>query len=103
MRQFTFECSRKIKHQQTKNGYFTNTARVIIAKRDSCKIKIRLNGRRTLASQKNADCSLSSFRQNLALNEGVAGHITARDPERLDHFWVNGFGVDFGSMKVSQI
>jgi ribulose-5-phosphate 4-epimerase/fuculose-1-phosphate aldolase len=21
--------------------------------------------------------------------EGVAGQITARDPERLDHFWVN--------------
>ena len=25
-------------------------------------------------------------------DEGVAGHITARDPERLDHFWVNPFG-----------
>jgi ribulose-5-phosphate 4-epimerase/fuculose-1-phosphate aldolase len=24
-------------------------------------------------------------------DEGVAGHITARDPERLDHFWVNPF------------
>ena len=22
-------------------------------------------------------------------DEGVAGHITVRDPERLDHFWVN--------------
>ena len=22
-------------------------------------------------------------------SEGVAGHITARDPEHLDHFWVN--------------
>lgn len=27
--------------------------------------------------------------------EGVAGHITARDPERLDHFWVNPFGLSF--------
>ena len=26
-------------------------------------------------------------------DEGVAGHITARDPERLDHFWVNPFGM----------
>jgi ribulose-5-phosphate 4-epimerase/fuculose-1-phosphate aldolase len=25
-------------------------------------------------------------------DEGVAGHITARDPERPDHFWVNPFG-----------
>jgi ribulose-5-phosphate 4-epimerase/fuculose-1-phosphate aldolase len=29
-------------------------------------------------------------------DEGVAGHITARDPERLDHFWVNPFGISFG-------
>jgi len=29
-------------------------------------------------------------------DEGVAGHITARDPERLDHFWVNPFGMHFG-------
>ena len=25
-------------------------------------------------------------------DEGVAGHITARDPEHPDHFWVNPFG-----------
>ena len=24
-------------------------------------------------------------------SEGVAGHITARDPELTDHFWVNPF------------
>ena len=29
-------------------------------------------------------------------DEGVAGHITARDPELTDHFWVNPFGVHFG-------
>src|SRR5258706_16381696 len=28
-------------------------------------------------------------------DEGVAGHITARDPEHLDHFWVNPFGMHF--------
>ena len=28
-------------------------------------------------------------------SEGVAGHITARDPELTDHFWVNPFAVDF--------
>ena len=25
----------------------------------------------------------------LGYDEGPAGHITARDPELLDHFWVN--------------
>jgi ribulose-5-phosphate 4-epimerase/fuculose-1-phosphate aldolase len=36
-------------------------------------------------------------------DEGVAGHITARDPERLDHFWVNPFGVNFKQIKVSDL
>jgi ribulose-5-phosphate 4-epimerase/fuculose-1-phosphate aldolase len=36
-------------------------------------------------------------------DEGVAGHITARDPELLDHFWVNPFGVGFGAIKVSDL
>jgi ribulose-5-phosphate 4-epimerase/fuculose-1-phosphate aldolase len=35
--------------------------------------------------------------------EGVAGHITARDPERLDHFWVNPFGMHFGHIRVSDL
>ncbi len=33
-------------------------------------------------------------------DEGVAGHVTARDPERLDHFWVNPFGMYFGHIRV---
>lgn len=36
-------------------------------------------------------------------DEGVAGHITARDPEKLDHFWVNPFGVDFSQIRVSDL
>lgn len=36
-------------------------------------------------------------------DEGVAGHITARDPERVDHFWVNPFGRYFGSIRVSDL
>src|SRR5260370_40835758 len=36
-------------------------------------------------------------------DEGVAGHITARDPERTDHFWVNPFGVHFGQICVSNL
>jgi ribulose-5-phosphate 4-epimerase/fuculose-1-phosphate aldolase len=36
-------------------------------------------------------------------DEGVAGHITARDPERTDHFWVNPFGMHFGHIRVSDL
>jgi ribulose-5-phosphate 4-epimerase/fuculose-1-phosphate aldolase len=36
-------------------------------------------------------------------DEGVAGHITARDPERLDHFWVNPFGTNFRHIRVSDL
>ena len=36
-------------------------------------------------------------------DEGVAGHITARDPERLDHFWVNPIGMPFGHIRVSDL
>lgn len=48
---------------------------------------------------------VAAFRlfDKFGFNEGVAGHITARDPEKTDHFWVNGFGVDFGSMKISDL
>ena len=36
-------------------------------------------------------------------DEGVAGHITVRDPERLDHFWVNPFGMHFGQVRASDL
>jgi len=36
-------------------------------------------------------------------DEGVAGHITARDPEKPDHFWVNPFGMDFSQVRVSDL
>ena len=36
-------------------------------------------------------------------DEGVAGHITVRDPEHLDHFWVNPMGKSFKQMKVSDL
>lgn len=35
--------------------------------------------------------------------EGVAGHITVRDPEWLDHFWVNPFGMPFAHIRVSDL
>lgn len=36
-------------------------------------------------------------------DEGVAGHITARDPEHSDHFWVNPFGMHFGHIRASDL
>src|SRR5688572_22871336 len=36
-------------------------------------------------------------------DEGIAGHITARDPELTDHFWVNPFGLHFGHVRVSDL
>ncbi|MEZ0122634.1 MAG: class II aldolase/adducin family protein [Candidatus Reddybacter sp.] len=36
-------------------------------------------------------------------DEGAAGHITVRDPEHPDHFWVNPFGVSFKQIKMSQL
>ena len=35
--------------------------------------------------------------------EGVAGHITVRDPEFPDRFWLNPFGVDFRLITVSDL
>ena len=36
-------------------------------------------------------------------SEGVAGHITCRDPEHTDCFWVNPFGVSFNRLKMSDL
>jgi ribulose-5-phosphate 4-epimerase/fuculose-1-phosphate aldolase len=36
-------------------------------------------------------------------DEGTAGHITARDPELTDHFWVNPFGMNFKMIRVRDL
>lgn len=36
-------------------------------------------------------------------DEGVAGHITVRDTVDPDTFWVNGFGLDFSEVTVSNL
>ncbi|HCT79366.1 MAG TPA: class II aldolase/adducin family protein [Micromonosporaceae bacterium] len=36
-------------------------------------------------------------------DEGVSGHISVRDPEHLDRFWVNPFGVSFNRVKVRDL
>jgi ribulose-5-phosphate 4-epimerase/fuculose-1-phosphate aldolase len=39
----------------------------------------------------------------LGFDQGLAGHVTARDPERTDHFWVNPLGRHFGQIRVSDL
>jgi ribulose-5-phosphate 4-epimerase/fuculose-1-phosphate aldolase len=39
----------------------------------------------------------------LGFGEGVAGHITVRDPEFPDHFWVNPFGTSFRHVRSSDL
>ncbi len=39
----------------------------------------------------------------LGFDEGVAGHITARDPEHTDSFWVNPFGMSFKQIRVADL
>lgn len=36
-------------------------------------------------------------------SEGVAGHITARDPENPNWYWVNPFGMSFNQIRVSDL
>ncbi len=36
-------------------------------------------------------------------DEGLAGHITARDPVWTDHLWVNPFGMHFSRIKASDL
>src|SRR6202020_899648 len=47
----------------------------------------------------------SAFRlfAKFGFSEGVAGHITVRDPEFADHFWVNPFGMHFAHIRVSDL
>src|SRR3954465_14491621 len=40
---------------------------------------------------------------HFGFDEGVAGHIPARDPELLDHFWVNPFGMNFKQIQVKDL
>ena len=40
---------------------------------------------------------------HFGFDEGTAGHITARDPERPDHFWVNPFGMSFKQIRARDL
>jgi ribulose-5-phosphate 4-epimerase/fuculose-1-phosphate aldolase len=39
----------------------------------------------------------------LGFDEGAAGHVSARDPERPDRFWVNPHGRHFARMRVRDL
>jgi ribulose-5-phosphate 4-epimerase/fuculose-1-phosphate aldolase len=39
----------------------------------------------------------------LGFDEGTAGHITARDPEHPDRFWVNPLGMSFRQIRVRDL
>ncbi len=39
----------------------------------------------------------------LGYDEGIAGHISARDPEWADHFWVNPFARWFGHLRACDL
>src|SRR5437868_13116642 len=47
----------------------------------------------------------ASFRLfgKFGFDEGIAGHITVRDPEHLDRFWLNPFGMNFKHIRVSDL
>jgi ribulose-5-phosphate 4-epimerase/fuculose-1-phosphate aldolase len=50
-------------------------------------------------------CLAAGFRlfARFGLEEGAAGHITARDPDRSDCFWVNPFGMPFAHVRASDL
>ncbi|HVC14002.1 MAG TPA: class II aldolase/adducin family protein [Acidimicrobiales bacterium] len=50
-------------------------------------------------------CLAAAFRifADFGYSDGIAGHITARDPEYHDRFWVNPFGLHFGLLRVSDL
>ncbi|ABP55229.1 class II aldolase/adducin family protein [Salinispora tropica] len=56
----------------------------------------RLRRQRQLA----ATCRLFA---RLGFDEGAGGHVTARDPEHPDRFWINPFGMHFGHVRVSDL
>ena len=39
----------------------------------------------------------------LGYGEGIAGHISVRDPQHAERFWVNPFGVSFNRVRVRDL
>lgn len=55
------------------------------------------------ADRKNKLAAALRLFGKFGFDEGLAGHITVRDPGKLDHFWVNPMGRSFKQMRVSDL
>jgi ribulose-5-phosphate 4-epimerase/fuculose-1-phosphate aldolase len=58
--------------------------------------EVRLRRKRQLAA------TMRLF-ADYGFDEGAGGHVTARDPELPDCFWVNPFGLHFGAVRTSDL
>ena len=67
-----------------------------------CRRRSRRSGRSRQHRKERLVAALRLFGR-FGFEEGVAGHITARDPEWTDHFWVNPFGMSFKHIRVSDL
>lgn len=73
---------------------------------DNGKVPEINEGQTSLEIRVHRKCMLvATFRifGKFGFDEGLAGHITVRDPELTDHFWVNSLGVSFKQMKISDL
>lgn len=65
------------------------------------------NPKRTIAEERQHRKTMlaAAFRlfSKFGFDNGVAGHITARDPENPNHFWVNPYAMHFSHIKVSDL
>ena len=59
--------------------------------------------RRSAGTARSGSAAALRLFGKFGFEEGVAGHITARDPELTDHFWVNPFGMSFKHIRVSDL
>jgi len=70
---------------------------------DNGKVPEINEGQTSLEIRVHRKCMLvAAFRifGKFGFDEGLAGHITVRDPELTDHFWVNPLGVSFKQIKI---
>lgn len=83
----------------------TDTANSIVMNMDDAKSMVPLAGSMEEIRQDRKNKLAAALRLfgKFGFDEGVAGHITVRDPERTDHFWVNPMGRSFKQVKVSEL
>ncbi|WP_378730200.1 class II aldolase/adducin family protein [Nocardia brasiliensis] len=62
----------------------------------------RDNAAERVHRQRQLAASLRLFAR-YGFDEGAGGHLTARDPEFPDRFWINPFGLHFGQVRVADL